>query len=276
MSTLIDQMLLQFLEDAFVKNLLENQLGLQTLFDLTYKVEDIEVRTIAFAGVQNRQFQMPIFETIYTTGTKEQILPTPERIQINYAQPRYGRLAWIEVFLEILLSTKVQQKSTPIESVTAKSLVEELGEFNSLAELKTKLQSRYSSSIVEAFFKELRISSLEEFQQKGNLFLEFVYKTPPPFDSNDPKNVRNFPVNICVKLQAELNITEALQEAKLCRNILENEKTFRDVFEGGEIKSQYVFVTIFPDSLTTDTQMKGKIKDLFIAENMLAHFLTAT
>jgi hypothetical protein len=103
--------------------------------------------------------------------------------------------------------------------------------------------------------------------------LEIIYKNPPPFDPNDPKNIRIFPINLCIKFQEELKLAEALQAAKLGRSILENEKNFRDVWEGEEIKNQYIFVTIFPDSLTSDAQMKNKIKEIFIAENMLAHFL---
>jgi hypothetical protein len=238
-----------------------------------YNIKNIKIREIDLAGLENRQFLMPIFETIYITGTKEQIRPTSELDQINYAQRRQGRLAWVEVFLKVLLSTKVEVKSTPIESIRTKSLVEELGGVNSLEQLKTKLQAKYSESVVEAFFQKLRISSLEEFQQKESLFLEIIYKNPPPFDPNDPKNIRIFPINLCIKFQEELKLAEALQAAKLGRSILENEKNFRDVWEGEEIKNQYIFVTIFPDSLTSDAQMKNKIKEIFIAENMLAHFL---
>jgi len=273
MSALTDQMLLLFLQDVFVEDLLKSQLGLLNLLNLMYNIKNIKIREIDLAGLENRQFLMPIFETIYITGTKEQIRPTSELDQINYAQRRQGRLAWVEVFLKVLLSTKVEVKSTPIESIRTKSLVEELGGVNSLEQLKTKLQAKYSESVVEAFFQKLRISSLEEFQQKESLFLEIIYKNPPPFDPNDPKNISIFPINLCIKFQEELKLAESLQAAKIVRSILENEKIFRDVWEGEEIKNQYIFVTIFPDSLTSDAQMKNKIKEIFIAENMLAHFL---
>ena len=281
MSTFADQMLFRFLQNVFVEDLLHNQLGLSVLYNLTYEPEDIELHDLTLARVKRRQFQIPVFETIYTTGTEERILPSPERIQVNRQHLRFGRLEWVEVFLEIILSAKVHQQRAPIERVTARDLIEELGGVGSLAELRTKLGERYPQSIVEAFFEKLKISTLEEFKQKGNLFLETVFQTPPPFDPNDPKNLRNFRVNVCVKFQPELNITEVLQAAKLCRSILENERDFAKSFEGVEVKRPYVFVTIFPESVAVDNaipglnadQIKQGVQDLFTAEGMLARFL---
>ena len=282
MSTFADQMLIKFLQDTFVDDLLKNQLGLTALFNLTYEVADIELKEIALATVLRRQFQMPAFETIRTIGMEERIMPMPERVQVNHAQPRYGRLAWVDVFLEILLATNVHDKGAPLEKITTKNLIEKLGGVASLNELRTKLKTLYPDSVVEAFFKELRISSVDEFKRRGNLFLEFVYKTPPPFDPNDPQNARTFRVNFCVQFQPELKILEALQNAKLCRSILENEKDFAEAFEGGEIKTPYVFVAIFPEGVVVDNaipgltaaQIKASMKTLFAAEKMLALFST--
>ncbi len=280
MVTFTDRIILQFLQDTFVEDLLA-QLGLATLFSLTYQTEDIEIREITFAGLQKRQFQMPVFETIRRTGTEERIIPSPERWQLNYAQSRLGRLAWIDVFLEVLLATKVQAKRAAIERISTKSLISELGGVDSLADLKTKLQSRYPASIVDAFFQQFSITSIEDFKQRGDLYLEFFYKEPPPFDPNDPKNARTFSLNVCIKFQAELKIVETLQDVKLCRSILENEKNFVEVFDGGEIKTPYAFLVIFADSAIADnslpamtaSQAKTSIKDLFASENILVHFL---
>lgn len=280
MSAFADQMLLKFLDDTFVVDLLKNQLSLPALFYLTYEVTDIELKDFALPPelpVLRRQFQMPVFETIRTSGTEERIVPTPERVQVNHEQPRYGRLSWVDVFLEILLATKVHDKGAPIEKITVKNLIEKLGGVASLDELKAKLKELYPVSVVEAFFKKLRISSVEEFKRRGNLFLEFVYKEPPPYDPNDPQNARSFRVNVCVQFQPELKILEALQNAKLCRSILENERDFTEAFEGGEIKTPYAFVVIFPESAVPNqnkAQIKTDIKALFAAEQMLAHFVT--
>lgn len=282
MSSFADQMLLRFLDDAFIDDLLSNELGLASLFNLTYEVQDIELKEIALERISRREFQMPAFETIRTTGMEERIMPAPERVKVNHEQSRYGRLAWVEVFLEVLLSTKVHDKGAPIEEITTQNLIEKLGGVNSIAELKSKLEALYPESIVDAFFKEFRITTIEEFKQRGNLFLEFVYKTPPPYDPNDPRRARKFRVNVCVKFQPELKVAETLQAAKLCRSILENERNFAETFEGGEIKMPYVFVVIFPDSAVADNaipdltavQIKASVKDLYAVEKILVNFFT--
>ncbi len=281
MSTFSDQILLRFLDNNFITDLLNNQLGLLTLFNLTYKTDDIDLKEITLSSIQNMQFQVPVFETIRTVGTEEQIMPAPERVNINRVQHRLGRLSWVEVLLEILLSTKVHDLGSPIEKITTKNLIEELGGVNSLSDLKNKLEALYSKSIVEAFFKKMRITSVNEFKRRGNLFIEFVYKTPLPYNPNDPQNIRPFYVNVCIKIQSELKITEALQTAKLCRSILENERNYAEKFEGGEVETPYIFVVIFSNNTVSNNSISGlnaneaktSIENLLLAERMLALFL---
>lgn len=284
MATFEDQLLIKFLENSFVEDLLTNQLGLTTLFNVTYTAEQIELREVTLAGVQRRQFQAPVFETLRITGTRERIMPEAERVQLTRAQPRAGRLAWIEVWLEVLVATKVETKAAPIERITTQDLITKLGGAASLDELRSKLQTLYPASVVEAFFKQTRIRTLEDFKRRSHLFVEFVYKTPPPFDPADPRNARTFSLNVCFKFQTELKLAETLREVKLCRSILEHERDFAEDFEGGEITTPYAFVVIFPEGLVTDTTLPGltaaqaraRIKSLFEAEKILVHFLPAT
>src|SRR5262245_12179375 len=281
MSVFADQLLLQFLQENFVTNLLTDQLGLASLFNLTYEAEEIDLKQIALTGVQRKEFELPAFETIRTSGINERIMPAAERVKVDRAQPRYGRLAWVDVFLDVLLATKVESKAAPIERITEQSLLDKLGGVTSMADLKNKLAALYPPSVVDAFFKKLRITSVEDFKRRPTLFLEFIYQTPPPFDPNDPQNARNFRLNVCVQFQPELKIGEALQAAKLCRSILENERDFAQIFDGGEIDRPYAFVVIFADSVITDNaipnltaaQIKANIKSLFQAERMLVHFV---
>lgn len=281
MSTFADQMLIRFLEDSFVKDLVTNQLGLSTLLNLIYKLEDIELEQIELAGVQRREFEFPAFETIRTSGIDERIMPTAERVKVDRSQPRYGRLVWVDVLLDVLVSTKVASKRMPIEKITAQDLLEKLGGVTSMVDLRNKLAALYPPSVVDAFFNQLRISSLDDFKSRPTLFLEFIYQAPLPFDPNDPKNARNYKLNVYVQFQAELKIGEALQTAKLCRSILENEKDFMQAFDDGEINTPYAFVVIFADSAVVDgalpnltaAQIKTGIRSLFQTERMVAHFV---
>jgi hypothetical protein len=281
MSAFADELLLRFLDDTFVEDLLKTQLGLPSLFNVTYQGEEVDLKEVDLAGPPERQFEMPAFETIRTNGVDERIIPSTERVKVDRAQPRYGRLAWVDVFLDVLLSTKVASRKMPIESISSQDLLDKLGGVTSIADLKNKLAALYPQSIVDAFFKQLRVSTIEDFRSRPNLFLEFVFKAAPPFDPNDPQNARSFSLNVCVQFQPEPKIGEALQSAKLCRSILENERDFAQTFNGGDIEMPYAFVVIFADSAIQDNvvgnltraQLKTGIKSLFQAERIFAHFL---
>ena len=280
MSGFADQLLLRFLDSSFVNDLLTNKLGLADLFNTTYEVETIDVRQLDLASVQRKEFVFPAFETIRTSGTDERIIPAAERVKVDRTQPRRGRLAWIDVFLNVLLATKVQSKKMPIESITTHNLLDKIGGASSIAELKNKLGALYPPSVVDAFFKKTRIKSVDDFKSRPTLFLEFAYKAPPPFDQADPANARDFSLNVCVQFQPELKINEALQTAKLSRSILENEYDSVSNQDGVEINTPFAFVVIFADASVVDgavpnltaAQIKAGIKDLFKGEHMLAHF----
>jgi hypothetical protein len=232
-----DRMLLSFLKDDFVGDLLKNKLGLRSLFDTIYETEEIEIKKIESVTVRSRQFQRPAFETIRITGTEEHLRQPLQRVKVDYSRRRSGRLEWIDVFFEISLSAKIHDKQAPIKSI------------------KTRVD-------------------------KKDISIEFKGKTPQPYDPNDPQNVRTFSVNVCIRLQSELDILASVRNAKLCRSILENHRDSAENFEGGQINTPYAFAVIFPDDVVANDsipglnaqQAKAAIKDLFASERMIAHF----
>ena len=278
MSVFADQMSIRFAQDSFITVFL-NDLGLLTLLNTIYSFETITIQEVTLGSIVNKRFQVPAFETIRTSGVDEKLTSMPERVKIDRVQPRHGRLAWTEVLLELLLNVKVHSTASPIEKITTKRLLDELGPVNTIPQLRTALTARYSPDVVNAFFTKTRITTIEDFKRRGNLFLEFVYKQPLPFDPNDPQNNRTFRANVCVQFQAEAKIVEALQSAKLCRSILEGEAS-AEIISEAEVKTAFAFVVVFPDaSIGNDffpglsaAQTKTQIKSIFAAENMVAHF----
>lgn len=279
-----DQLLVRFLDPAFVDDLLDTQIGIDEMFAVTYATDDLDVKSVTLDAVERTQFAMPAFETLRTSGVNERIIPASERVQVTRTQSRRGRLEWVDVFLKLRLAAMVHSLASPIDTVAVGRLVEDLGGVTSIADLRTKLLARYPVSVVDAFFTKMRITTLEDFLRRGNLLVEFTYKTPPAYDPNDPANARLFRLNVCFRMQAILDVGNALQGAKLCRSILENERDYVDHYEGGDVKVPYVFVTLFPESVAvndaidglTGQQVQAKVKEIFATEAMFAHFVAGT
>ena len=93
------------LDDSW-QNLLTNQLGLVALFNLTYAVEDIDLRQILH-GVPRRVFEAPAFETIRTNGTDEKSL-TRQNVRVE-AQPLWA--SPVDVLLDACID-QVESKAT--------------------------------------------------------------------------------------------------------------------------------------------------------------------
>jgi hypothetical protein len=194
---------------------------------------------------------------------------------------RFGRLDWVDIAFDAVLSTKVQTLVAPLQSVTVESLEQKLGGIGSIAELRTKLLTLYAPSVVDAIFVKLRISTLDDFERQRHLFIEFVGAVPPAFDPNDLATRRDYTVSLRVKIADGFDVAGALQSAKLCGSILEHE-AIPDSPAGVERIKPYALVTLFADSAVTDTSLPGQtaaqaktaVKALFIAERMFAQFIT--
>jgi hypothetical protein len=168
----------------------------------------------------------------------------------------------------------------PIDSIRTANLIEDLGGVSSLADLRTKLLTRYAPSVVDGMFAALRINTVEDFEQRMNLLVQLFFKPAPVFDPEDPNSSRTFPVSVCLKFQSDLTIIDSLQAAKLCRSVMERETDFNPSCDGAEIKTPYVMVTVYPDSLVKDNvipgltaaQIRSDVQTLFTSEGMVAVF----
>lgn len=281
MTAFVDATLLRFSQDTFVTDLLTNGVGLAAIFNATFEATDVQLQSITLGQVSPRSYKVPAFESIRSTGTDERIVPDTQRVRKERVLPRFGRLDWVDVAFDAVLSTKVQTLVAPLQSVTIETLEQRLGGIASIADLRTKLLTLYAPSVVDAIFAKLRISTLDDFKRQQHLFVELVGAVPPVFDPNDPATWRDYTVSMRVKIADGFDVAGALQSAKLCRSILEHE-AIPDSPKGVERIIPYAFLTLFSDSAVTDAslpghtaaQAKAAVRALFNAERMFAQFIT--
>jgi hypothetical protein len=280
MSAFVDATLLRFAQDAFVTGLL-NGLGLSALFNATFDATDIAFQSATLGPISARSYKVPAFESIRSSGTDERIVPDTARVRKERVLPRSGRLDWVDVAFDAVLNTKVQTLVASLQSVTSQTLEQKLGGIASIADLRAKLLALYAPSIVDGLFAELKISTLDDFERQRHLFIELIGAPPPAFDPNDPAAARDFTVSVRVKIADGFDVAGALQSAKLCRSILENESV-PDTLAGVQRTIPYALVTIFADAAVTDAsipgltaaQAKSAVGALFAGERMFAQFIT--
>jgi len=280
MSAFVDATLLRFAQDGFVTGLL-NGLGLPALFNAMFDATDFALQSVALGPVLARSYKVPAFESIRSSGTDERIVPDAARVRRERVLPRFGRLDWVDVAFDAVLNTKVQTLVAPLQSVTTQTLEQKLGGIASIADLRAKLLALYAPSIVDDLFAKLKISTLDDFERQRHLFIELIGAAPPAFDPNDPAAARNFTVSVRVKIADGFDVAGALQSAKLCRSILENESV-PDTLAGVQRTTPFAMVTIFADAAVTDaslpgltaTQAKTAVGALFAGERMFAQFIT--
>jgi hypothetical protein len=281
MSAFVDAAILRFGQDAFVTDIVTNGLGLTQIFNTTFASTDMALQSVTLGSISARSYKVPAFETIRGVGTDERISPDSQRVRKDWRMARFGRLDWVDVAFDAVLSTKMEMLVGRLQSVTSQTLEQKLGGVASLDDLRTKLLTLYAPSVVDDIFARLRISTFEDFARQRHLFLTLVGAAPPAFNPDDPAAARDFTVSLRFKIVDGFDVAGALQSAKLCRGILENE-TVPDTLDGIERVTPYLFVTMFSDAAVTDSSLPGMtavqaraaVRALFNAERMFAQFTT--
>jgi hypothetical protein len=276
----VDATLLKLQQDAFIGSVVA-AIGPQALFDVLYVASDVDVHQITVGSVIDREFAMPVFENIRALGTNERITPDSQRVKVDRTLYHYGRLAWVDALVPVMLNLKVGAATGPIQSITVETLEAKLGGYASINELRTKLSAMYAPSVVDALFGQLQITTIEDFNRTVHLFVQIVGAPPAPYDPNAPGSDLDVTANLCFKIDETFDLRASLEDAKLTRSILSSDAAHST--PSGLLQNlPYAFVTIFPDGSVTDTtvagstasQTKSAVQALFSSEQMFAYFLT--
>jgi hypothetical protein len=280
MSTFVDSAMLRFSQDPFVTDIMTNGLGLTSLFNTTFTSTDMALQSVTLGPISARSYKVPAFETIRSIGTDERISPDSQRVRKERRLARFGRLDWVDVAFDLVLSTKMQMLVGPLQTVALQTLEQKLGGVASLDDLRTKLLALYAPAVVDDIFARLRITTFEDFARQRHLFISLVGAAPAAFNPADPAAARDLTVSLRIKIADGFDVAGALQSAKLCRSILENE-AIPDTLDGIERTTPFAFVTIFPNAAVTDNSLPGMtavqartaVQALFNSERMFAQFI---
>lgn len=282
MAEFIDQTSLRFLDPAFIRDLV-GDLGIETLFALSYRLPSAELRSLEIAEIVRRTFQKPIFETLRVRGSDARSSSPPERVQVDREQPRRGRLEWLDVLLELQLRARIHDQRAPLEGASSRSLLDTLGHPESFEAFRAALEARHGERLAAEMLERLKIRTMDDVRRKAGLLVGVAATEPAPYDPTDPASEYLLPLVLCIQIEPDLNLSQSLRNAKLRRSLLEHERNQPEILRGAEIRRPYVFLSIFPASVAIDDavpglsadEIKTRTRALFAAEEMSAHFLEA-
>lgn len=275
MPLFFDDMLVRLSDDAYVESLLTTA-SLRELFSITYVEDGRAADTVSFASVVSRETVMPVFETVRIKGSRLHTGSQLQRTEITEEHPRQGRLGWVDTYLVVRVNVTTQSTEGPLESIQAADFSEMLGALDSFDALRTALADRYSDSIVDAFLDQLEIRTLDDFERRQHLFVEFV--AAPPED-DPPASTLSLPLRVCVLIQPDGIVADALQRAKTIRQLIQHETVLAPV-DGFSVDESHVLLTLFPTDSVDDQTLTGQtaaearttLQQLFSTEKMHLHF----
>jgi hypothetical protein len=215
---------------------------LRALLEAVYDQPFAIVHDVRNPQLRSVEFERPVVVPRRRRGTHMQTSPSYTRTEIQYEDPDTSDPVWVDVVVELDVDVLVEVDPSQIESVS----VREIEGYETLDEFKAKFQFLD----LDSFLARLGIKTVQELKARyQTLLAEFRMKPAPPFDPNDPANLKRYPLKVALLVREALDVAGLLREAKWARRALGRafvhpERGFNDA----EVRSTYAAVVVLPDA----------------------------
>jgi hypothetical protein len=269
MSAFSDALMVKCLDANAIDELLVPQSDtardrVRSLLGSVYELPYLDIESVEGVDVLGREFQVPLPEPQQIQGTLERIGPSPERAVASFtAMPRTQ--SWAAMELDTRVTVKLSVNTGALESI----LAVDLSDVSSLADF----ESRFDYIDMPRFMASAGVATLDQLKARFPHQFELSYAEPPVFDPSDPDVERTFRLAVSVLFMADVQLTEALQEAKACRRAAEAARPHAAEADGASVLAASAWMVVFPATASLPTGLtQADVEALFAAEGMVAAF----
>jgi hypothetical protein len=272
MSTFVDQQMLRLSQPSQLVQLVDppgdaNHTRLRALLGAGYSMEFATIHGVSNVRVRHAEFQRPLFPPRRTSGTWTQTSPSYTRADLTLERGALTDAVWVDLAAELGLTLLLEIDLGEVESV----LVDKIGGFSTLAEFR----NRFRFLDLDAFMAEHGITTVEELREAFQyLRAEIRGRVPGPFDPNDPANQHSYELRLALLIRDALDVASVLRDAKLARTAAERSLVLRPEVDGGEVRTPYAPVLLFPLTAVPGPPLtQAALEAFFAAEGVLALFI---
>jgi hypothetical protein len=273
MSTFVDQQLLRLSQPAQLIALVDppgdvNHARVRALLGAGYSMEFATIHGVSNVQLRHAEFQRPLFPPRRTSGTWTQTSPSYTRADLALERCELTDAVWVDLAAELGLTLLLEIDLGEVESI----LVNEISGFSTIDEFR----NRFRFLDLDAFMAEHRITTVEELREAFQyLRAEIRMRVPGAFNPNDPANQHSYELRLALLVRdAPLDVASALRDAKLARTAAERSLVLRPEVDGGEVRTPYAPVLLFPVTAVPGPPLtQAALEAFFAAEGVLALFI---
>jgi hypothetical protein len=273
MSLFTDQVLLQLGDPERLVQLLApasdpNRTRLRALLAAAYDLPFAIIHEVQEIAVRRGEVERPLFPLTQTSGTWTQTNPSYTRTDVAYQALNGAEPTWLDVAAELDVTLVLEVDAGQVASI----LPREITGFSTLAEFR----ARFRFIDLDAFMARHRITTVDELKQSYDYLLtEVRLQAPGPFDPASPANRHRFTLGVAVLIREAIDVTATLRVAKLARTVAERTLTYRREADGGEARTPYAPLVIFPEAALAGLPFtEDALQSFFATEGILALFVT--
>ena len=226
------------------------------------------IRDVRRVDVVGSEMERPLFAPQRTFGSWTQTLPSQARTDVALDALDESAPEWLDVAVELQLTLLMEVDPGEIDTLRTTPIED----FTSLADFR----SRFRYFDLDAFMEENGIATVAELRRAyHHLLAEIKLKPTPPFDANDPDNVKGLPLRVAVLVRDTVDVAGALRDAKRVRKLLERTVAWTPTSEAGEATAPFAPIVVFPRITGTQTQAEASqsaIAALYAHERIVTVF----
>src|SRR5262249_25005922 len=233
-----------------------------------YDLPFATIHDVPEIAVRRREVERPIFPLTQTSGTWTQTNPSYARTDVAYQALNGAEPTWLDVAAELDVTLVLEVDGGQVASI----LTREITGFSTLEEFR----ARFRFIDLDAFIARHRITTVEELKQAYHYLLTEVHlQAPGPFDPASPANRHRFTLGVAVLIREAIDVAATLRVAKLTRTVAERVLAYRRDADGGEARTPYAPLVIFPEAGLAGLPFTAEaLRTFFAAEGILALFVT--
>jgi hypothetical protein len=273
LGSFVDRLLVQFRDPAKVVAMLAppadpTNSRLKGLLEAVYDQPFAVVRDIRNPTIRGVEFERPIDPPRRRRGTWMQTAPVYMRTDVSYEDRDTSGPIWLDVVVDLEVDLLLEVDPGQVESIVTR----EIEGFSTLDEFK----ARFQFLDLDAFLARLGITTVDELKSRyPTLLTEIRLEPSPPFDPDDPANLRRYPLRVAMLIREALDVAGLLREAKQTARALTDALAFAERFEVSEVRSPFGVMVVVPDSvLAGQPLVADDIRALFATERIPIVFTT--
>jgi hypothetical protein len=240
----------------------------QTMLGASYDLSSARIDSVQSVAVTSVVLERPLFPVGHQTGGWQQTVPSFTRTDLTLDVPATADPVWVDVLAGLSVTVVTEVDPGGAQSVLAKGF----DEFTTFDEFR----ARFAFIDLDDFLARHHISTVEELRDAFDYIVADVqFRTPGPFDPNDPANIHSLAVTLAAVAVDPFDLAEGLRATRLIQTAAQNLTGPKPTGIPADPLAAYATAAVFATNALGDAGLTAaEVEQLYAQQGVVSLFLS--